>query len=514
MSSKTPQTPTDEEAATASAVADPDRRETGRRSAAADPRRQELPGGSSLAEGRRSGPGTAAAGVTAPPREAATASIPLEGSLLAHRPRRRWWPWVAALAGAAVVIYLLFGRGGQGAATAGKGAGTQPPPVLVAAVPAGTKDVGVYLTGLGTVNAVSTVTVRSRVDGQLINVAFHEGQVVRAGDLLAQIDPRPFQVQLMQAEGQMAKDQAALKNANLDLQRYKILFAEDSIPRQQLDTQMATVNQFEAALKSDQAQIESAKLNLAYSRITAPTSGRIGLRLVDPGNIVHASDANGLLVITQLQPVAVVFTIPADSLPQVQRQMQAGKGLPVDAYDRDLKNKLASGSLLAVDNQIDQTTGTVRLKAIFPNQDNALFSNQFVNARLLVDTLRGAVTVPTAAVQTSPQSTFVYHVKPDQTVEARDVVVRLTEGDDAAIASGLAPGELVVVDGIDKLRPGSKVTVEQAGAGGAGAAAGRGARRGTAGGAPAGRAGRGGAGRGAGTSKGGPGAAAGQGGPA
>lgn len=465
MSSKTPQTPTDEEAA---AVADKQ------------------------------------------PTETSTAAIPLDTMLLRGRPRRRWWPWVAALAAAAVVIYLLLGRGGQGAAQGGKGAGTQPPPVTVAAVAAGTKDIGVYLTGLGTVTAVSTVTVRSRVDGQLINVAFHEGQVVRAGDLLAQIDPRPFQVQLMQAEGQMAKDQAALKNANLDLQRYKILFAEDSIPRQQLDTQMATVSQFEAALKSDQAQIESAKLNLAYSRITAPTSGRIGLRLVDPGNIVHASDANGLLVITQLQPVAVVFTIPADSLPQVQRQMQGGQGLPVDAYDRDLKNKLASGSLLAVDNQIDQTTGTVRLKAIFPNQDDALFSNQFVNARLLVDTLRGAVTVPTAAVQTSPQSTFVYRVKPDQTVEARDVVVRLTEGDDAAIASGLAPGDLVVVDGIDKLRPGSRVTVEQAPTpGAAGAAAGRGTRRGTAAGAPAGRTGRGGAGRGPGH-----GPAASQGGPA
>ena len=248
------------------------------------------------------------------------------------------------------------------------------------------------------------------------------------GDLLAEIDPRPFQVQLMQAEGQRAKDEATLKNARVDLARYTVLVQEDSISRQQLDTQAATVNQLEASVKSDQAQIESAKLNLTYSRITAPITGTIGLRLVDTGNMVHATDPNGLLVITQIQPITVVFTITADQLPQVLPQTKAGRQLPVDAYDRDLKNKLATGSVLAIDNQIDQTTGTVKIKAIFPNENLALFSNQFVNARLLVNTLSGVVLVPTAAIQRSPQSTFAYVVKPDASVEMRNVEVQVTQG--------------------------------------------------------------------------------------
>ena len=332
-------------------------------------------------------------------------------------------------------------------------------------------NIGVYLTGLGTVTALNTVTVRSRVDGELMDVAFREGQLVRKGEVLARIDPRPFEVQLAQAEGQEAKDQAALKDARIDLQRYQILYQQDSIPKQQLDAQVSTVDQFVGALKSDRAQIDSARLNLTYSRITAPLSGRVGLRLVDPGNIVHATDVNGLVVITQVEPIAVLFTIPQDSLPPVLQQVRSGRHLAVEAYNRDLSARLATGSLLTLDNQIDVTTGTVKLKAIFPNEHDALFPNQFVNARLLVDTLRGAVIVPTASIQRSPQSAFVYVVKSDSTVAVQNIEVRLTEGDQTAIRSGVSPGDVVVTEGVDRLQPGARVTVRQAQAGAAGKAA-------------------------------------------
>jgi multidrug efflux system membrane fusion protein len=331
--------------------------------------------------------------------------------------------------------------------------------VPVVAATAGTGDLGAYETGLGTVTPLKTVTVRSRVDGELVSVAYREGQPVRGGELLAQIDPRPFQIQLLQAEGQLVKDEAALKNAKVDLERYKVLIEQDSIPRQQLDTQVATVDQAEATLESDRAAVESAKLNLTYSRIEAPISGVVGLRLVDPGNIVHASDSNGLLVITQQQPIAVVFTIAADHLPPIVQQTKAGKPLVVEAWDRDWKRKVATGSLLAIDNQIDPTTGTVRIKAQFPNDDSSLYPNQFVNARVLVDTLRQAVLVPTAALQRSPQSTYVYVVNKDHTVEIRNVEVQLTEGEDSAIRKGVSAGDLIVVDGVDKLQPGTPVTL-------------------------------------------------------
>ena len=343
--------------------------------------------------------------------------------------------------------------------------------VSVVASAAKRGDIGVYLTGLGTVTALNTVTVRSRVDGELMDVAFREGQLVSKGELLARIDPRPFEVQLAQAEGQEAKDQAALKDARIDLQRFQILYQQDSIPKQQLDAQVSTVDQLVGALKSDQAQIDSARLNLTYSRITAPLSGRVGLRLVDPGNIVHATDLNGLVVITQVQPIAVLFTIPQDSLPPVLQQVRSGRHLDVEAYNRDLSTRLATGSLLTLDNQIDPTTGTVKLKAIFPNEHDALFPNQFVNARLLVDTLRGAVIVPTASIQRSPQSAFVYVVTSDNTVAVRNVEVRLTEGDQTAIRSGVSAGDVVVTEGVDRLQPGARVTVRQTDAGGARTAA-------------------------------------------
>jgi multidrug efflux system membrane fusion protein len=376
--------------------------------------------------------------------------------------RRRRWPWIIGLAVMVLAASLFWMRKGaaesaKNRSTAGREAAARAVPVTGAV--ARVAHFGVYLEGLGTVMPVKTVTIRTRVDGQLVKVDYKEGQLIREGDLLAEIDPRPFEVQLQQAEGQMAKDQAGLANARIDLKRYEALIQDNSIPRQQLDTQTATVNQYEAALKSDQAQIDSAKLNLTYSRITAPISGIVGLRLVDPGNIVHAGDQTGLLVITQQQPITAIFTVVATNLPQILQQMRSGRTLAVEAWSQDSRRKIADGSVLALDNQIDQATDTIRIKALFANDDFSLYPNQIITAKLLVDTLRGAVIVPTAAIQRSPQSTFVFVVKPDQTVEIRNVDIQLTQGNDTSLRQGVAAGETVVIDGVDKLQTGTRVAL-------------------------------------------------------
>ena len=332
-------------------------------------------------------------------------------------------------------------------------------PTPVVGAPASLGNVDIVITGLGTATPLRTVTVRSRVDGELMRVLFQEGELVKEGQLLAEIDPRSFKVQLEQAEGQLARDGALLENAKLDLERYQALFRQDSIAKQQVDTQASLVRQYEGAVRVDRSQIESARLQLSYTKVTAPVAGRVGLRLVDQGNIVRAGDANGLIVITQLQPVAVLFTVPQDSVPVVMRRMQSGEKIPVEAWDREQKAKLADGELVSADNQIDPATGTVKLKAQFANDDRALFPNQFVNVRMKLDTLRDVVVIPAAAVQRGAQGLFVYVVRPDNTVAQRVVKLGPTEGQRVVVNDGLATGEVVVVDGMDRLRPGAQVEV-------------------------------------------------------
>jgi multidrug efflux system membrane fusion protein len=329
----------------------------------------------------------------------------------------------------------------------------------VVGAPAVLGNVDIVMGGLGTVTPLRTVTVRSRVDGELVRLLFREGQLVKEGELLAEIDPRAFQVQLEQAEGQLAKDRALLENAKLDLQRYQTLFKQDSIAKQQVDTQLSLVRQYEGAVRVDRSQIDNAKLQLAYTKIAAPIAGRVGLRLVDQGNIVRSGDASGLLVITQLQPVAVLFTVPQDSVPVVMRRLQSGEQIPVEAWDREQKTKLADGLLVSADNQVDPTTGTVKLRAQFDNADNALFPNQFVNVRMKLDRLVDVVTIPPAAVQRGAQGLFVYVVRPDNTVTQRVVKLGPAETQRVAVSEGIAAGEVVVVDGMDRLRPGAQVEV-------------------------------------------------------
>ena len=404
-----------------------------------------------------------------PPPEAHAALPPHESSPPAPpRRRRRLWLWLV-VALLVVGLYVVRNRWAAAsaatAAASAKQSAARAVPVLSGQVQR--KDVKVYLSGLlGTVTPLNTVTVHTRVDGQLISVAYKEGEFVHEGDVLAEIDPRPFQAQLEQAQGQLARDQAQLQNAKVDLDRYKTLYAQDSVAKQQLDTQQATVVQDEAVIQSDQATVSTAQLNLTYCRVTAPLSGRIGLRLVDPGNIVHAADVGGLLVITQVQPIAVMFPIPEQALPQVLPQVRKGTNLVVEAYDRDpAKQKLiATGKVLTLDNQVDVTTDTVKVKAVFANADDALFPNQFVNPRVLVDTLKNVLVVPSAAVQRGPQATYVFVIKADKTVDMRTVVVQLAQGDDTVVKSGVAAGDTVVTDGLDKLQAGTLVQTRPAGA--------------------------------------------------
>ena len=413
---------------------------------------------------------------------------PANGVLLRKKSR----PWMVVVIGIAIVALLaagawyVWGRddkpaaadaaggapGGAGAGgsagKAGRGAGGNAnAPQPVAAAVAKTGDINIVQTGLGTVTALKTATVKPRVDGLLLSVPFTEGQVVKAGDLLAQIDPVPFQVALAQAQGQLARDEALLANAKVDLDRYRTLLAQDSIAKQLVDAQEAQVRQTEGTVQIDRAQVDNAKLQLSYTRVTAPIAGRTGLRIVDAGNMVHASDAAGLVVLTQVDPVTVIFTIPQDALPRVIARLQAGEKPAVEVWDRDQKTKLSTGALITADNQIDVTTGTVKLKAQFANPEAKLFPNQFVNVRMVVDTRKGVVVVPSAALQRAAQGSVVYLVKDDNTVTMRPVKAGPVEGEMMAIESGLAAGDRVIVDGVDRIREGSKVEVTTPGGGGA-----------------------------------------------
>jgi multidrug efflux system membrane fusion protein len=379
------------------------------------------------------------------------------------------WLLVLALAGVAVYYYRAHASSAKAAsdaaqtptARAGRGAGVVTVPVVGAEVRKG--DIGVYFTGLGAVTPIYTVTIKSQISGYLTEVFYKEGQVVHKGDVLAQIDPRPYEVMLENAQAGLLRDQANLENAKVDQQRYQTLVPVHAVPEQQLATQEALVKSDEGIVKTDQAQIDTAKLDLVYCHITAPITGRVGLRLVDPGNYVTPGDATGLVVITQIEPISVIFTLPEDQLPAVEQRLAAGARLKVEAFDREMKTKIAEGYLATMDNQIDPTTGTVKMRANFDNRDGKLFPNQFVNARVLVQEKQSVPLIATAAVQRNSQITYVYLVKPDSTVTVRNITIGTTEGEDAEVTSGLEPGDVVVMTGVDKLQEGSKVRVTMSG---------------------------------------------------
>lgn len=352
---------------------------------------------------------------------------------------------------------------------------TQPPTVKTAVpVLAGTAqkgDVAIVLNGLGAITPLATVMVKTQIAGQIVQIAFQEGQTVHQGDLLAQIDPRPYQLALKQVQGTLGRDQALLKNAQVDLARYAALAKQNSIATRQVDTQAALVRQYEARVKTDEAMVEAARLNLTYCRIIAPMTGRVGLRQVDQGNYVQTSDPNGIVVITQMQPISVVFSLPEDNLPAIMKRLKSGITLPVAAYDRSQRAKLAEGKLLTVDNQVDVNTGTVRMRALFDNADEGLFPNQFVNAHLEVDVLEDATVIPMAAVQRGALRTFVYLVNADNTVTPRPVKLGPSQGERVAVQTGLAPGDRVIVDGADRLGDGTTVELRNDGSAAPGGAA-------------------------------------------
>jgi multidrug efflux system membrane fusion protein len=367
--------------------------------------------------------------------------------------------WIWLLIGAVIVVgaYLYFKRGSAQAKNTADPI-TAVRAVTVSAAQARKGDLGVFIDALGTVTPVYTVTVTSRVQGEITQVYYHEGQMVRKGDPLLEIDPRPYQAQLTQAEGQLAHDQAVLNEAKIDLDRYQQAFNRNAIAKQQLDDQQQVVLQDEGTVKNDEGTLANAKVNLVYTHITTPIDGRVGLRLVDPGNIVQANSTTPLVVVTQLQPITVIFSIAEDHLGKVQQQLRKGAKLGVDAFDRDQAVKLASGYLLTLDNVIDTTTGTVKLKAMFPNTDNALFPSQFVNARLLVDTLKDVTLIPTPAIQRNAQGAFVYVIDKNQTAAIRSITVGTTDGTSTQV-DGIQPGDAVAVNGFDKLQDGAKVNV-------------------------------------------------------
>jgi len=380
--------------------------------------------------------------------------------------KSRWWIWLIVVVVILVIVAIWERRGGSSDAKASGDAAARP--VLVSTATAHQGDIGIYLNALGTVTPVYTVTVTSRVQGEITQVYYHEGQMVRKGDPLIEIDPRPYQAALTQVEGQLAHDQAVLTEAKIDLERYKQALDRNAIAKQLYDDQEQVVLQDQGTVKNDEGQLANAKVNLVYTHITSPIAGRVGLRLIDPGNIIQANSTTSLVVITQLQPITVIFSIAEDHLSQIQQQLLKGKKLTVDAFDREGSKKLASGTLLTLDNVIDPTTGTLKLKAIFDNKDNALFASQFVNVKLLVDTEHNVTLIPTPAIQRNAQGAYVYAIKSDQTASMRTITPGTTDGSVTAV-QGVEPQEVVAVNGFDKLLDGAKVTIRTPAKGSGGA---------------------------------------------